>query len=410
MSALTSQTANKQFITNVKKHISVFSTITLLMAVLSPIFTLIPTASATIDAGDHFRITADSNSIDQGADVVITIAAYTTNDVTVKNIANPDTAYLEIVSSTEFAPMTEADISAVGAGIEVIEVGRGEEPWDYTDGTLSGDTDIDDADEEDNVLAFRLADGDAANNTVTITTIDADSFEVFVWTPGGTINEPGDGDYDGQDFQTITVAASSGAADFLSLEEGLLADGVTSEAVNAKVNIPYNLGVFQANEDGGSDTGALTDVSVQLQMAITDKVESPNLLSTGGVHGLSVNDVIQFTNASDLNALYIITEVEDTTHFRVVGTGTFTGFSPIAKWQPQALTPDTPRAMSASPGTITSNTASTILMDTSTDGITADSVVSIAGCTGVYMVDAVVLNTSLSVIGPTACTDRKSVV
>lgn len=388
-----------------RKFISVSSLIALLFT--SMMATSLP-AFGAIEATDYFTLTVAGNAttMDAGGSLVFTINSKDTNG-DANALAVGDFAIIDIWplnwDSSDFD--VSADVTAVGGGA-TLKASQAS-PW-------GGATTAANLDGTNDTLVAVNIDGTGAG-TVTVTATE--SFGVCVGAQGAAINAPDTGDFGdsgalaGQDCREITVASGSGSADHLDL-----AVSNSTPEINEFVTITAT----QKNLGGGLDTGALADVMILLVDVFSDDgddgEESFTFLASAE-HGLSVGNIVKFTTGTaaaedggNANAYYIVSEVPTTTTFKVIGMGVNVFYG-----DPMQLTPYTPsdgvnNAMTATPGTIVADTTSTIGM-AATDNMAAtdgNNIVSIAGCTGYYMVTAISAGTSIDVIGPNACTPTGS--
>jgi hypothetical protein len=288
-----------------------------------------------------------------------------------------------------FSPNTTADITAVGAGISLTGVGSGAQPYPQTPGTdISG--------ANDNSICFNLASGDSASNTITVTSTS--TFNIYAYANGGAMNEPGESPYPGQDFANITVAAAAFGADHL----------VASVSGSPEANTPFTTTITQVNAGGGTVTSALADVAIGISVPLVADTLSPTIKASGA-HSLTVGSIVKFTTgATDATKYYIVSTAPAADTFKVIGAAPNL-LSSSAKLTAQGPAPSaTSKAMSGAPGTVSANTPSTITMNGDTAGFSPTNTVTIAGCSGYYLVKTVTTNTSLAVVGPAPCSPTAS--
>lgn len=363
-----------------KKFAGLFTTLTLLLLAVGPIQT---PAFAVIDAGDYFTLTAagDATTMDSGGTLVFTIAAKDSLNAA-NTLAGSDYAYVEIVSSSNFAPSTAVDITAVGAGLSLSASGNGATPYPLFGFDVSGTN--------DNVIKFNIADGTSVNNTFTVKATE--SFEVFVYAPDAAVNEPVDSK-GGQDFQSITVGAGSGSADHL-----VATLSKASPAVNEEVTVT----VTQVNSGGGLDTAALADAVLDVGGYSYSGSGESLVIQSSADHGLVVGDIVKFsTGASNTTAYYVVASAPTSTTFTLVGntSNTLTSTSKITPHTDSgAGLADT---MSGTPGFIFANMGSSITVSANVN-VAAGNLVAIAGCAGHYIVTSA-FGGFVNVIGPNAC-------
>ncbi|HBB03216.1 MAG: fibronectin type III domain-containing protein [Candidatus Peregrinibacteria bacterium GW2011_GWF2_38_29] len=351
-----------------------------------------PPVKATIVAGDHFTLTVadDATSMDSGGTLVFTAKSYNSLNEA-KALTGSDKACVEINNPSTFSPSTYVDVTAVGAGLTVTNVGSGSNPHQGGSGMYPTES-SDISGSNNNLVCFNMAVGDSDTNTFTVRATS--NFGIYVYTNGVTINDNSE-TYPGKDFAMITVNSASGGADHLV---------ANIAASTAETNAEIPVTITQVNAGGGIVSSALTDVMVTLLSSIPSSAES-NVITSSSEHGLSVNDFIKFSfAANNTSATYLVSTVSSPTTFKVIGpTNNFIagGFT---KLTPSSTSSGASNSMHATtPGTISSNTASTISMQ-ATGNITVPGGVAIQGCTDAKYIASSKTADSISVIGPTACT------
>ncbi|MFA6305700.1 MAG: S-layer homology domain-containing protein [Candidatus Gracilibacteria bacterium] len=198
-------------------------------------------ASATIISTDYFTMTADVSSVSAGGNVTLTISSK--DSVGAANVLEgSDFAYVEIHNPSNNG-ISDADITTIG-GNAALKASQAT-PWNATTAANIAGT-------NDTLVAVNFT-GDSVG-TVTVKAGNA-NFQVFVWAPIASMNGVGETPLPGQDMQSITVTAGTGAAHHL----------IASSAVDtAEVNQEITYVITQVNEGGGTDTTALADVGVAL--------------------------------------------------------------------------------------------------------------------------------------------------
>ncbi len=368
----------------VRKVVSIFMLTSLLIASMVSI----PVYGA-IAATDHFTLTAagDATTMNSGATLVFTVKSYDGSNVA-KTFAGADKACIDFMNPSTQMPSTSVDITAVGAGISLTDVGSGASPWPLTSG-------IDISGTNNNVICFNIATGDADTNTITIQATA--SFNVYVGANGAAVND-GTGTYPGVDSANITVSAASSGADHLTSDFG----AYTTAEVNQQRTVTIN----QVNSGGGLVTSALTDAVIDVNAVLANSATQTPLIESSGDHGLDVNDVVKFTSAVNSSAYYVVSTDASNTTFKIIGATDNIIYSNSNVRKVSGMSAGAAVALDEPGSAVTANTASVV----NTQGVTtlvAGDIVSLAGCAGYYSVTASVnngANSTVTVVGPTACT------
>jgi hypothetical protein len=280
------------------KSLRIFSLVVLCFSIISP---GIP-VQAAIDATDYFQLTAagDATTMDSGATLVFTLNSKVAAG-TAKTLAGDDYAFIEIMSSNWSD--VNADMTAVGGGITVKSGVT--TPWgDTTAADISGTS--------DNLVAVNVD----ATGTGTFTVRATESFNVYVWAMGASMNGPDTGDGNdagtppGQDFRQIAVANASSGADHLKADFGA--------TTTAEPNEQKTVTITQVNSGGGLVSSALTDVVIDTNATTVAAGTLSGLMESSAAHAFGSYGIIKFTSAANTTAYYMASVISATT-FKAMG-------------------------------------------------------------------------------------------
>lgn len=377
-----------------------FSHISIVAIILTSIIAS-PSVSAAIAAGDHFTLTANPTTVDAGAPVTLTVAAYTGGGVP-RAFTGSDKICLNINDATNFSHSANADVTAVGATLTVTDYSVGTTPFSLTSGSdLSGTN--------NNAICFNTTGaGDAETNTITVTATS--NFNVFAWANGIAINDASD-TYLGEDFANVTVNTASEGASYLLADFG----SVTTAEIGEEVPVT----IKQLNIGGGLVSSVLSDAVIDLKpFAVNMPPEAPlvetELIESSEEHGLDVNNVVKFTSGNmfgpvgaALDSYYVVSTDASNTTFKVVGGVGGIVYSNSNVIKVTGMSSGVAVDLDVPGSVVTANQSS----DVATAGPTileAGDIVSLAGCAaGYYSVVSAVndgVDSIVTVIGPTACT------